>query len=268
MRFVGTGTRSAQPCHSARPATRAPSSGRCRRPRGARRRPRRLSVDPLVARRERERAAPRLTAKARTSTSASSGAGSGSGTSSRSSVRVGPRASRRQLAFTARYPSERRRRDQRAQPVELVRPMTKRSFRSSPPHAQAPADLRDWTMPRCSPSGATTQIPPPPEHHTLPSSSHSIPSGLPCPSPRPDAGDAAPARRRASRPRDVEHLDLCGESLTYRIRSSGEKHRPFGCSNSGVDDELGVAAARRHAEHTLEVQVARALPAERAAQRP
>ncbi len=37
---------------------------------------------------------------------------------------------------------------------------------------------RSRPTPGDSPSGATTQIPPPPEHQTLPSSSHSIPSGL------------------------------------------------------------------------------------------
>ena len=90
MRFVGTGTRSAQPCHSASPATRVPSSGPL--PSAARRTTTPATSCPGIhsSRVATSVSSPRLTAKARTSTSASSGAGSGSGTSSRSSVRVGP----------------------------------------------------------------------------------------------------------------------------------------------------------------------------------
>ena len=49
----------------------------------------------------------------------------------------------------------------------------------------------------------------------------------------------------------------------YSSDSSGEKQRPFGMLVLVLlDDELGIAAARRDAEHALPTQLALALDAE------
>ena len=54
-----------------------------------------------------------------------------------------------------------------------------------------------------------------------------------------------------------------GESLTYISDSSGEKHRPLGCSNSSrLDDELRLAALVGDAEHALEAEQRHALAAD------
>ena len=63
----------------------------------------------------------------------------------------------------------------------LVEVHTNSERRSSPPQTRLPDTSGVSMMPSSSPDGASTQIPPRAVHHTLPSASHSIPSGLPLP---------------------------------------------------------------------------------------